>query len=998
MEKKAVSGIMLTLLLIGMLTLAFNIQLVKAEIKTWTADDSKASSPQDKSSAYSDLNTVDRLEHNSADATSYSTNLLAFYYPWYGTPNVSGYWFHWNDERHNPNNFLDGRRDIAAKHYPLLDVYDSNNESLIRKHIEIAKMANIEGFVVSWWGIGSFEDNALSHIKNVCEQTNFKFTIYYEAASSLDRTLDDITYLLDNYANSRSWYRVDNRPVIYVYGRALDQLSPQMYWDIYGNAAFWTLFEDVRKPCRNGIFVVHPYRDSIGYVESNMIALPPDETYSLKLAISNVRNDCSPYSDVGFKIKIRNQTEDFETLDNLVVNFNDGWLDLSYDISSYAGQTVEVRVESYDGGLAKWCSEWAAVDYLFIMDSKGQILNPEPYFDNGWKTVVKTLTESGYNPYFIMDFGGYEYKVKDFAEYFLNFTDGIHTYAPIAFSMSEISEVYNEASNAAHSLGKIFVATVMPGCDDTEVRSPGHIIDRQNGSYYKSFWSTAKSSSPDHYIITSFNEWHEGTEIEPSLECGYQYVDLTKIMSTMWTVDDDGPADSYTIQGAINAANPGDTIYVYSGTYHENVVVNKTVVLIGEKLETTIVDGGGTRATICIVAGNVLVKHFTFRTAYGPPPVCIISGVGSIVEENLITGGFHGIFLSTNNSIVSNNVLTRITDYGVLLTHSYNNTVCNNNVTRTWYGIGLLMGSSNNVITSNIISRTAESPIPIHGFEPSGILLYYGSENNTIIGNMLSENGWNGIAIVRSCKNNFFSNNTVSSSGYFGIWIEDDSNDNTFYHNNFINNRQFYVANASNIWDDGYPSGGNCWSDYTDVDHYSGPYQNETGSDGIGDTPYIIDENNQDNYPLTGMFYDFEVLAGYDGQYHIEVVSNSTVSDLMILVWLSSPTKYLQPGQQFISFFVAGLENTTGFCRVTIPRNVLNGTYTVLVDGEEVPANELTASNTTHAYLYFTYKHTKNEVIIIPEFPSSIILTLFMVFTMLTMVFVKRKFPRKSKI
>jgi hypothetical protein len=53
-----------------------------------------------------------------------------------------------------------------------------------------------------------------------------------------------------------------------------------------------------------------------------------------------------------------------------------------------------------------------------------------------------------------------------------------------------------------------------------------------------------------------------------------------------------------------------------------------------------------------------------------------------------------------------------------------------------------------------------------------------------------------------------------------------------------------------NVWDDGYPSGGNYWSDYTSTDLYSGPYQNETGRDGIGDIPYVIDTDNQDNYPL----------------------------------------------------------------------------------------------------------------------------------------------------
>jgi hypothetical protein len=53
-----------------------------------------------------------------------------------------------------------------------------------------------------------------------------------------------------------------------------------------------------------------------------------------------------------------------------------------------------------------------------------------------------------------------------------------------------------------------------------------------------------------------------------------------------------------------------------------------------------------------------------------------------------------------------------------------------------------------------------------------------------------------------------------------------------------------------NVWDDGYPSGGNYWSDYNGVDLYRGPFQNETGSDGIGDFPYTIGANNQDNYPI----------------------------------------------------------------------------------------------------------------------------------------------------
>lgn len=66
----------------------------------------------------------------------------------------------------------------------------------------------------------------------------------------------------------------------------------------------------------------------------------------------------------------------------------------------------------------------------------------------------------------------------------------------------------------------------------------------------------------------------------------------------------------------------------------------------------------------------------------------------------------------------------------------------------------------------------------------------------------------------------------------------------------FNNAQQVYSHNVVNVWDDDYPSGGNYWSDYTGVNNFSGPYQNETGSDGIGDAPYIIDVNNRDQYPL----------------------------------------------------------------------------------------------------------------------------------------------------
>jgi hypothetical protein len=74
---------------------------------------------------------------------------------------------------------------------------------------------------------------------------------------------------------------------------------------------------------------------------------------------------------------------------------------------------------------------------------------------------------------------------------------------------------------------------------------------------------------------------------------------------------------------------------------------------------------------------------------------------------------------------------------------------------------------------------------------------------------------------------------------------------NVFFHNNFIDySKKVYSFNSVNRWDNGYPSGGNYWSDYTGVDVKSGPDQDLPGSDGMGDTPYTIDADNIDRYPL----------------------------------------------------------------------------------------------------------------------------------------------------
>ena len=148
-------------------------------------------------------------------------------------------------------------------------------------------------------------------------------------------------------------------------------------------------------------------------------------------------------------------------------------------------------------------------------------------------------------------------------------------------------------------------------------------------------------------------------------------------------VDDDGGADYTTINEALNAASDGDTIYVYSGTYYENVVVDRTLTLIGENYETTIINGSGNGNVITITEPFVNMTGFT------------ITGSGN--EE-----GDAGLVITiySDNCNISSNKIEKNID-GFRLFSSYN-TIINNNISLN-YDDGFYLGSSSgNLIKSNI--------------------------------------------------------------------------------------------------------------------------------------------------------------------------------------------------------------------------------------------------------------------------------------------------------
>jgi hypothetical protein len=157
--------------------------------------------------------------------SSVERRVLAFYYPWYGIasgPGGAGKTVHWGkiDARNN---------DIAAStHYPLLGAYDSHDPAVIEQHCQWAKAAHIDTLIVSWWGHGDYTDRAMPLILDGCKHHGLTACIYYETVpqpQTAQTAAQDIIKVLEKYGSHEAHLKIDGKPVVFIYGRAVDQLG-----------------------------------------------------------------------------------------------------------------------------------------------------------------------------------------------------------------------------------------------------------------------------------------------------------------------------------------------------------------------------------------------------------------------------------------------------------------------------------------------------------------------------------------------------------------------------------------------------------------------------------------------------------------------------------------------------------------------------------------------------------------------------------------------------
>jgi len=388
------------------------------------------------------------------------------------------------------------------------------------------------------------------------------------------------------------------------------------------------------------------------------------------------------------------------------------------------------------------------------------------------------------------------------------------------------------------------------------------------------------------------------------------------------------PDNNQTIQEAINNANEGDTIFVRNQTYNENIIINKPVSLIGENKETTIINGTNPTNVIEVTADNVIITNFTIKN----------SGIGWPIS---------GILLShAKNCKIYGNKLTN-NNNGIRLYDSSNNTITGNNVTDNNVGIAAWDFSKYNNISENYVV-----------YNSPGIWLYESSDNS-VYGNEVTKND-------------------------FGIRVCSCASNNKICHNNIINNTdQVYGWNSTNMWDNGYPSGGNYWSDYNGTD---------ANSDGIGDTPHT-DTDAPDKYPLMGPIKFFNAGTWNETTYYVNTVSNSTVSDF-----------HFNEINKLISFNMTGPDGTIGFCRITIPKKLLwcdNPEEWQVRVNNTLMENRKIMEDTSYTYVYFTCNHTTQNVETIgihaiPEFPSWTTIILIPIILTIATVITKRKLKHKS--
>ncbi|MFA5406160.1 MAG: glycoside hydrolase family 99-like domain-containing protein [Candidatus Nanoarchaeia archaeon] len=344
--------------------------------------------------------------------------VLAFYYPWFGSPKHSKQWLKWKQGGHDPDRKIKGLPDIASADHPLLGAYDSSDPAVIKEHLRMAKEAGINALLVSIW------EQKMTHthknfekMLSIADKTpGVKLTFYYEDLPNSfepEKVAKHLIGLINKYGKHKSFFRVNGKPFIILYARVLMQLGLNK----------WLVVRDLVKKATGAYLIVDSkYEEWVSNFDGAF-------RYTYLDALFNKKNMFTEYS------KIKGMCDKHKKICVLTV------------MPGYDDSGVKEIPKEFIGELAEGLKSNFSIKRVWTLFVK----------------LLKRLARGDFK--------------------WILITLGIKHYA---------------------------------------------VVSREKGSVYKRCWEAAIKKNPQVVSITSFNEWHEGTEIEPSHEYGNEYIKLTR--------------------------------------------------------------------------------------------------------------------------------------------------------------------------------------------------------------------------------------------------------------------------------------------------------------------------------------------------------------------------------------------------------------------------------------------------------------------------------------
>jgi len=499
------------------------------------------------------------------------------------------------------------------------------------------------------------------------------------------------------------------------------------------------------------------------------------------------------------------------------------------------------------------------------------------------------------------------------------------------------------------------------------------------------------------------------------------------------------------IQDAIDAPETLDrhTIFVEEGTYYENIFVHKNISLVGEKRETTIIDGKETGSVIVLAFNaEANITRFTIRNSgfmNSGVQVCYLNnnisdnilidnyyGIrlysrvrDSVVSGNTVSNNMYGIYLEypTENNTIHSNIVSD-NKYGIYLTWTNKNTLFNNSMTNNaynffvWGGFDNFVDRSNRVDGKQVYYVRNETGTLYDSSDNAGILYLINCNNVTVRDLTLTKNGigvmlWNtnntkienvtalnnmfGFWLIYS-NNNTISGNTVSNST-FGLYFHTSCYYNNVFGNTIVNNKKGITIcpDSSN----NFFHHNNFVDNAEQLSIYLPSFTLNVWDNGLEGnywSDYAGVDLNHDGigdseYEINTYSIDNYPLMGIFHSFNtslgycVNVITNSTIEE----------SEYFESNNT-IRLYVSNLtaSQTYGFCRVCIPSALTNVTEisVVIDDGftEILYPNYDVYDNGTHRWIYFAYEHSKHKIDIIPELLSFLILPIFIIATLLTTI------------